>query len=254
MSSISAVVVSHGDAAHLRESLPALLPQVDELVVVANVPGSVEAVPEEVRVIANAQPLSYAGNANLGLEATAGDYVVVANADVVPAPDCVRQLVEFADSHPRCGIAGPKMLNPDGTMQASRRRFPTIGNTLIRRTPLRRLFPPLERQRRHYMLDEQVEEPMQVDTMLGAFFLCRRAMLAELGGWDSKYRHYVEDIDLSYRAMKAGWERWWVPAAVAHHDWQRESDRRFLSRMSWWHTRGMVRFLRKHPERLRALR
>ena len=254
MSSVSAVVVSHGDAEHLRESLPALLPQVDELVVVANIPGSVEAAPEQVRVISNMQPLGYAANANLGIEATAGDYVIVANADVVPAPDCVRRLVEFADSHPRCGIAGPKMLNPDGTLQASRRRFPTIGNTLVRRTPLRRLFPPLERQRRHYMLDEQVEEPMQVDTMLGAFFLCRRAMLAELGGWDSKYRHYVEDIDLSYRAMKAGWERWWVPAAVAHHDWQRESDRRFLSRMSWWHTRGMVRFLRKHPERLRALR
>jgi hypothetical protein len=254
VSSVSAVVVSHGHAAHLRKSLPALLPQVDELVVVANAPGSVDAVPEPVRVISNAQPLSYAANANLGIAATSGDYVVVANADVVPAPDCVGVLVDFADSHPRCGIAGPKMVNPDGSLQASRRRFPTIGSTLVRRTPLRRLFPPLERQRRHYMLDEQVDEPMQVDTMLGAFFLCRRAMLAELGGWDSKYRHYIEDIDLSYRAMKAGWERWWIPQAVAHHEWQRESDHRFLSRMSWWHTRGMVRFLRKHPERLRALR
>ena len=45
------------------------------------------------------------------------------------------------------------MLNPDGSIQASRRRFPTIANTLVRRTPLRRLFPPLEWQRRHYMLD-----------------------------------------------------------------------------------------------------
>lgn len=256
MSRVAAVFVSHGadDAAHLRRSLPALLPQVDELVVVANVPGSVEDVPEGVRVIHNEAPLSYAANANVGIAATAGEYVIVANTDAVAEPGCVAALVEFADAHPRCGVAGPKLLNPDGSIQASRRHFPTIGNTLVRRTPLRRLFPPLEWQRTHYMLDEQVEEPMQVDTMLGAFLLCRRSMLAEIGGWDADYRHYIEDIDLTYRAMKAGWERWWVPQAVAHHEWQRESDHRFFSRMSWYHTRGMVRFLRKHPERLRALR
>jgi N-acetylglucosaminyl-diphospho-decaprenol L-rhamnosyltransferase len=220
---------------------------------VANLPGSVEEVPEGVRVVHNERPLSYGANANLGIASTAGDYVIVANADVVPEPDCVRTLVEFADVNSRCGIAGPRLLNPDGSMQASRRRFPTIANTLVRRTPLRRLFPPLEWQRRHYMLDEQTDEPMRVETMLGAFLLCRRTMLDEIGGWDPEYRHYIEDIDLTYRAMKAGWERWWVPQAVAHHEWQRESDRRFVSQASWWHTRGMIRFLRKHPERLRAL-
>ncbi len=256
MSRVSAVVVSHGpgDAAHLRRSLPALLPQVDELVIVANIPGSVEDVPDDVRVIHNPSPLGYAANANIGIGATGGDYVLVSNTDVVPEPGCIAALAGFADEHPRCGVAGPKLLNPDGSLQPSRRRFPTIGSTLVRRTPLRRFFPPLEVQRRHYMLDEQVEEAMEVDTMLGAFLLCRRTMLDELGGWDARYRHYIEDIDLTYRAMRAGWERWWVPQAVAHHEWQRESDRRFLSRMSWWHTRGMVRFLRKHPERLRALR
>lgn len=256
MSTVSAVVISHGAAAarDLQRSLPALRLQVDELVVVANTPESADDVPEGVRLIRNERPLGYAANANLGVEATATDYVIVANPDVVPEPGCVAVLVEFADSSPRCGIAGPKLLNPDGTIQPSRRRFPAIGDTLVRRTPLRRLFPPLEWQRRHYMLDEQTTEPMQVDTMLGAFLLCRRAMLDQLGGWDSRYRMYVEDIDLSYRAMNAGWERWWVPGAVAHHDWRRESDHRLLSRMSWWHTRGMIRFLRKHPERLRALR
>jgi GT2 family glycosyltransferase len=253
---VAAVVISHGPAAarDLQRSLPALRPQVDDLVVVANTPGSVDSVPDSVRVIRNERPLGFAANANLGVEATAGAYVIFANPDVVPEPGCVARLVDFADAHPRCGIAGPKLLNPDGTTQPSRRRFPTIANTLVRRTPLRRLFPPLAWQRRHYMLDEQTEEPMQVDTMLGAFILCRRTMLEELGGWDAKYRMYIEDIDLSYRAMNAGWERWWVPQAVACHDWQRESDRRFVSRMSWWHTRGMIRFLRKHPERLRALR
>ena len=106
------------------------------------------------------------------------------------------------------------MLNPDGTLQASRRSFPTIGGTIVRRTPLRALFPPLRWQRRHYLLDAPTDEPLQVDTMLGAFLLMRRTMLEQIGGWDAGYKLYVEDIDLSYRAMKAGWERWWVPAAV----------------------------------------
>ena len=104
------------------------------------------------------------------------------------------------------------MINPDGTLQASRRSFPTVGGTIVRRTPLRSLFPPLRWQRRHYLLDAPADEPLQVDTMLGAFLLMRRTMLDEIGGWDAGYKLYVEDIDLSYRAMKAGWERWWVPS------------------------------------------
>jgi hypothetical protein len=89
--------------------------------------------------------------------------------------------------------------------------------------------------------------------MLGAFLLMRRAMLDEIGGWDAGYRHYCEDIDLCYRAMQAGWERWYVPDAVVTHDYAAVIDRRFLSRHTLWHARGMARFVRKHPERLRAL-
>jgi hypothetical protein len=81
----------------------------------------------------------------------------------------------------------------------------------------------------------------------------RRAMLAELGGWDEGYRHYVEDIDLCYRAMRAGWERWYVPGARVTHDWAQVTDRRFLSRQTLWHARSMARFVREHPETLARL-
>ena len=82
----------------------------------------------------------------------------------------------------------------------------------------------------------------------------RREMLDELGGWDEGFRHYGEDIDLALRAAKAGWERWYVPAAVVRHEYAAVIDRRFLTRHTLWHLRGMLRFVRKHPERLRALR
>jgi N-acetylglucosaminyl-diphospho-decaprenol L-rhamnosyltransferase len=248
------ISISPAEAALARESLPALREQVDELVLVANGPGSVPELDADVRVLHSDRRRGFSANINAGVAATTGTYVVVSNPDAVPEPGAVAALASFADGRPRCGVAGPKMLNADGTLQASRRRFPTIAGTVVRRTPLRLLFPPLDWQRRHYMLDEPEDRPLQVDTMLGAFLLMRRTMLEEIGGWDAGYQLYCDDIDLNYRAMKAGWERWWVPAAVVRHEYQAVIDKRFLTRRNWWHVKAMARFLRKHPERLLALR
>ena len=250
---VSAVVVSHGHAAELPRSLSALAPQVDETLVIANLPGSADGVSSDVRVLENQRPLSFAANVNLGIAATSGEYVLVANPDAIAEPYAVRTLVAFGDAHPGCGIAGPQMRWPDGSRQPSRRRFPTVRGTIVRRTPLRRLRPPYEEQREHYTLDERPTEPVRADWMLGAFLLMRRAMLDEIGGWDSGYRHYCEDIDVCYRAAQAGWERWYVPGAVVTHAYAAVIDRRFLSRHTLWHARGMARFVRKHPERLLAL-
>jgi GT2 family glycosyltransferase len=250
---VSAVVVSHGHADVLTRTLPPLVPQVDETLVIANVPGSVAGATEGVGVIENPLPLPLAANVNLGIEATSGEYVLNANPDAIPEAGAVAALVAFADANPRCGIAGPQMRWPDGTWQPTRRRFPTVGGTIVRRTPLRRLRPPYATQRAHYNLDERPTEPVQADWLLGAFLLMRRTMLDEIGGWDAGFRHYCEDIDLCYRAMQAGWERWYVPDAVVTHDYAAVIDRRFLSRHTLWHARGMARFVRKHPERLLAL-
>lgn len=250
---VSAVVVSHGHRAELALSLPALASQVDEVVVVANIPGSAPDDPCGARVLVNPRPRGFAANVNAGLAATTGDLVLVANPDAVPEPGTVAALRSFMASHPRCGVAGPMLLHPDGSWQPSRRRFPTVAGTLVRRTPLRLLLPPLQRQRRHYLLDERPSEPVPADWMLGGFLMLRRAMLEELGGFDEAFPLYGEDIDLCYRAAKAGWERWYVPQAVVRHRWDRVSDRRFLSRRTLWHWRGILRFVRKHPERLRAL-
>jgi hypothetical protein len=142
------------------------------------------------------------------------------------------------------------MLFPDGTPQPSRRRFPTVTGTIVRRTPLRRVVG----QRRHLHLDESPPAgPVEADWMLGGFLMLRRRMLAELGGFDEGFRLYGEDIDLAYRAMQAGWERWYVPDAVVRHEHKAETDKRWLTRRTLWHWAGIARFVRKHPERLRAL-
>ena len=84
---------------------------------------------------------------------------------------------------------------------------------------------------------------------------CVATMLDELGGFDAGYRLYGEDIDLCYRAVKAGWERWYVPDAVVHHEYQAVTDKHFFTRRNALALRSaMLRFVRKHPERLFALR
>jgi N-acetylglucosaminyl-diphospho-decaprenol L-rhamnosyltransferase len=244
---VSAVVVSHGQARQLEDSLPALEAQVDELVVVANVPGSV---PGGVEAIHNERPLGYAANLNRGFSRCTGEALLASNPDAVPEPGAVAALRDFMAGHPRCGVAGPRMVYPDGAPQPSRRRFPTVTGTIVRRTPLRKVVP----QRHHLHLDEpQPAEPVETDWMLGGVLLLRRAMLDELGGLDEGFRLYGEDIDLQYRAMRAGWERWYVPAAVVRHEHQAETDRRWLTRRTLWHWSGIARFVRKHPERLSAL-
>jgi GT2 family glycosyltransferase len=243
---VAAIVVSHGHARELEESLPAIRPQVEELIVIANVPGSV---PPGVEAIHNAQPLGFGANVDQGASRTTSELVLSANPDAIPDPGAVAALRNFMTAHPRCGVAGPCMVYPDGRWQPSRRRFPTVAGTVVRRTPLRRVVP----QRRHFHLDEAPpQEPVQADWMLGGFLLMRRSMLQELGGFDEGFRLYGEDIDLQYRAMLAGWERWYVPAAIVRHEHQAETDKRWLTRKTLWHWAGVARFVRKHPERLRA--
>jgi GT2 family glycosyltransferase len=246
---VSAVVVSHGHAAELERLLPVLLEQAGEVVVVANVPGSVRDAPAAVHVVENPRPLTLAANVNAGTAASSGELVVNVNPDAVPEPGAIPTLADFMRDRPRCGIAGPELRWPDGRWQPSRRRFPRVGGTIVRRTPIGRLRGAYT-QRDHYLLDERPAEPVEADWMLGAFLCMRRRMLEEIGGWDPGYRHYVEDIDLCYRALQAGWERWYVPAAVVQHDYAAVIDKRLASRHTLWHARSMARFVRKHPETL----
>jgi GT2 family glycosyltransferase len=231
--------------------LASLVPQVDELVLTVNPGGSPTSA--GAQVIANKRTLGFGANINRGVAATTAPFVIASNPDIEATPGAVEALAAFAEAHPRCGIAAPELQYPDGRWQPSRRTFPTIRGTLVRRTPLRRVLHPEQRQRQHYLLDVRPEEPAPSDWFLGAFLLLRREMLEELGGLDEGYHLYGEDIDLAYRARKAGWERWYVPDAVVVHHHQAITDRSFFTRRTLWHWRSMARFVRKHPESLRRL-
>lgn len=250
MSAAAVVIWTPGDP-DPQPCLDSLAAQVDELVITVNPGGSPST--NGARTIENERTLGFGANINRGVAATSEPYVAVSNPDIEVTPGAISTLTAFADDHPRCGIAAPQLRYPDGRWQPSRRSFPTVRGTLVRRTPLRSFMHPEERQRQHYLLDERPTEPAESDWLLGAFLLLRREMLDELGGLDEGYHLYGDDIDLAYRARKAGWERWYVPDAVVIHHHQALTDRRFLTRRTIWHWRSILRFVRKHPESLRAL-
>ncbi len=248
--SVAGVVVVHEPVPELERCLHAIRPQVDPLVVISNL-GVELPVPEGARLIRNERPVGYAANANRGIAETSEEFTVVCNPDTEADPGAVATMLGFAEFKPRLGIAGPELRQPDGSINPSRRRFPTVAGTVVRRTPLRRVLG--DTQRKHYGLDEHPSEPVQADWLLGGFLFLRREMTDELGGFDEGFRLYGEDIDLAYRAAKAGWDRWYIPNAKVVHAHQAVTDQRFLTRRTLWHWRGIARFVRKHPERLKAL-
>jgi GT2 family glycosyltransferase len=243
---VAAVVVSHLHPTEVEESLPALASQVDELVVIANIPGSVA---DGVEAVHNARPLGFAANINQGVRLTTAELVLTSNPDAVPEPDAVAILRRFMESI-RAAASRDWMVS-SRTGGGSRHGGASHGHRerscAHAAAPRRAAAAPLPPRR------VAADSPVEADWMLGGFLLLRREMLDEIGGFDEGFRLYGEDIDLQYRAMRAGWERWYVPAAVVRHEHKAETDKRWLTRRTLWHWAGIARFVRKHPERLKAL-
>lgn len=246
MPAVDGVVVTHGPNPDLPACIDAVAAAVRRVVVVDNLPPTPLPDVPNGRVLRNDVPRSFAQNVNLAVAHTDAPYVAIVNPDCVADPGAVDRLVAFLDAHPRAAVVAPQLRWPDGRPQPTGRSFPTIGASLVRRTPLRLLFPPLERQRAHYRLGAPTE-PWQPDWLLGAFLVVRRRAFEAVGGMDEGYPMYVEDIDLAARFAAAGFERWVLPDAGAVHEYQAVIDKRFLSRRNLWHLRSMARFARRHP-------
>jgi GT2 family glycosyltransferase len=249
---VVACIVSHDQRALLEPCLAALQADSIPAIVLENVPDGSAALATSLgaRAAVNQTPASFARNQNALAAATGSRYLLVLNPDCVVRPGAVPRLVALADAQPRAGVVGPRLLEADGGLQRSRRRFPTVAGTLVRRTPLRLVLRDVEASQASHYLADVPDEPVRCDWMLGACLLLRRAMLDEIGGFDEGFPMYGEDIELQYRAMRAGWDRWYVPDAVAEHEYQRVIDRSLLHRRTLWHLQGMARFVRLHPEAL----
>jgi GT2 family glycosyltransferase len=199
----------------------------------------------QVQVLALKQNLGFSGGNNLAWEHSLGRYQLLLNSDTVVRPGWISELVEYADAHPRAGLIGPKLVNPDGTLQYSCRSFPSLGMGVFRHTPFEVLMPKNAYTRDYLMRDWDHAEPRNVDWLSGACILARREMIEQIGGLDDGYFMYFEDVDWGARAHEAGWEVHYVPSPVILHEVGRSSDRR-PKRMIVMHHESAYRYFCRH--------
>lgn len=189
---------------------------------------------------------SFAANNNLAFRSFHSEYFLMLNPDTVLEKGVIDTLVEFMDAHPDCGACGPRLVFPDGSLQYSCRRFPTIWSVLLRRSPIRLLLPREKRGMKHLMITDSHNNAMQVDWMLGACLLVRRAAIMGAALLDERFPLYCEDIDLGLRLKKGGWKVYYLPSATVIHHHLAKSDSKFFCRESLLHAISMIRFVIKH--------
>lgn len=208
-----------------------------------------------VRLLAETANHGFAHGNNLGIAASRGRLVLLLNPDTVLEPGSLGALAGYLDAHPAVGLVGPRLLNPDGSPQSSRRRFPTWGTGLIESTPLQPWLPRLGLLRRYYVLDRSDDEAQAVDWVAGACMLARRVALAQVRGFDPGYFMYSEELDLCRRLRATGWEIGYEPAARVVHYGGQSSDQNIPARhirfnqaklryFARWHGRGAAAALR----------
>lgn len=190
--------------------------------------GSVELVQGEfpsVRLIALAENRGFSGGNNAGIRACKGKYILLLNPDTVALPGSIAALADYMEVNPQAGIAGPMLLNPDGSLQSSRRRFPSLATALVESTPLQQWFPNAGLLRQFYMLDQADDGVQDVGWASGAALMCRREALWQAGLFDPGYFMFSEEVDLCRRMSDVGWRVVYVPQAeVTHYGGQSTSQ------------------------------
>jgi GT2 family glycosyltransferase len=208
-------------------------------------PDMVESRFPEARLIRTHRNLGFAGGNNVGYRAGAGRYFLLLNSDTVVPRGAITRLVRFADATPKAAFVGPKVLNPDGSLQYSCRRFPNLRAALLRNTPLARFARDSAAVRDYLMTDWCHDTPREVDWLSGCCLLARREAVEQIGMLDEEYFMYCEDMDWCYRAREAGWTSVYFSGAQVVHEVGKSSDK-LPRRMIAFHHLSMYKFYRKH--------
>jgi GT2 family glycosyltransferase len=201
--------VRHIYASHLSEP-----PQV---IVVDNgsTDGSVEQVKRtysQVTVLEAGRNLGFAAANNRALEEARGEFMLLINTDAMVEPNCAAALLAVMQQDPRIGMAGPQLVNADGSTQTSYEAVPTLATETLNRSLLKRLFP-----QRYPGKHRTVAGSQQVEALIGAAMMLRRDALLDVGLFDEDYFFFLEETDLAVRMRQQGWKVVHEPRALAVH-------------------------------------
>lgn len=189
--------------------------------------------------------LGFARANNMAIRQAEGQYVLLLNPDTFVGEQTIKQAIEFMDQHPKAGGAGVKMFNTDGTKALeSRRGLPTPLTSFYKMCGLCSKFPESRRFGKYYMGYLSWDKPERIDIISGAFCLMRKEALDKAGHLDEDFFMYGEDIDLSYRLLKAGYDNWYLPLPILHY--KGESTHKSSFRYVHVFYQAMLIFFKKH--------
>ncbi len=221
MPEASFIIVNRNTAGLLRDCLKHIyacdLNEKPQVILVDN--GSTD---ESVRMVGETYPdvitieagrnLGFAAANNLAVTKASGDYLILVNTDAMLEPDCPRKLIDLLKSDPKIGMAGPQLLNDDGSKQTSFEAVPDLATEILNRSLLKRLFPK-KYPGKHWTFDA----PGPIDSIIGAVMAIRKTALDAIGGFDERYFFFLEETDLALTMRKAGYKVYHHPAAKAIH-------------------------------------
>jgi len=180
-----------------------------------------------IKLIKSKINLGFSGGNNLGIKQAQGEYILVLNPDILVLSKAIETLLEFMDSHPQAGIIGPKLINPDGSLQYSCSRWPDWHLPFYRRSFFGRTKKAQNWINNYLMKDWNHESNSKVDWLFGACLMVRRSALEKVGLLDDKYFMYMEDLDWCRRFWENNFEVWYIAEAEVIHYHHRESAEGF---------------------------
>ena len=250
---LSIIIVSW----NVRGLLQACLQSIDtnrhdialEVIVVdgASADGSPEMVGElfpGVNLIACDENVGFPRGNNIGLAQANGRYLLLLNPDTEIKGDALPKMLAYLEKHPEVGLVGPQLINSDGSIQSSRRRFPKLATGLVESTWLEQVAPKAV-LRHYYVQDLPDDETADVDWVTGACMLTRREIYATLGGMDEDYFMYSEELDWCRRIKDAGWRIIYFPEAQVLHHVGKSSEQAVTARHINFQ-RAKLRYFRKY--------
>jgi GT2 family glycosyltransferase len=258
---LDVVIVSYRSREMVRESLdslrahPPMCPM--KVVVVDNdsrdgTAAMIASEYPEVELFASAENLGFSAGTNLGAGRGRAPYLLALNPDTAVTAGALDTVIAVLEEHPRVAVVGPRLERPDGSLDhASKRGFPTPLSALGHFSGLGRRSEASGRLAAYRAPDV---ESGPVDAVNGAFMLMRRSVFEAAGGFDESYWMYMEDLDLSYRLAREGWQSWYEPAATVMHVKGGTVGGERSPRLNWHFHRGMYLFYRHHyaPQRSTA--
>lgn len=203
-----------------------------------------------VQVLAQSENVGFPRGNNIGIAAARGAYVLLLNPDTVVLNGALARMVAYVDANADVGVLGPQLRYPDGTIQSSRRRFPTRLTAFFESTWLER-WAPGDILRDYRVLDVAEDQVVDVDWVMGAAMMVRREVVDTVGGMDEGYFMYSEELDWCRRIKDAGWRVVYFPEAVIVHHEGKSSEQVVTERHIYFQ-QAKLRYFRKYHGRLFA--